>query len=129
MMKTTFLAITAFCLALAACSSDSEDLLEPNQPPPGAPGSCDTAVVTFASTITPLLTSYGCTGCHGGPAPANNINLTSYNGVKAKINDGRLFGAINHQSGFSPMPQGGNKMSACDINKFRAWINRGALNN
>ena len=115
-------------VGLAACSSDSEDLLEPTPPDPVNPA-CDTTTVAFAATITPLLTSYGCTGCHGGTAPAGNFSLTSYNGVKAKVNDGRLFGAINHQAGFRPMPQGGNKMADCDINKFKAWIDRGALNN
>ncbi|RYY20770.1 MAG: hypothetical protein EOO04_19405 [Chitinophagaceae bacterium] len=115
-------------ITLSACSSDSEDLLEPTTPNPANP-TCDTTAVTFSATITPLLTSYGCTGCHSGTAPSGNFVLTSYNAVKAKINDGRLFGAINHQAGFRPMPQGGNKMAACDINKIKAWIDRGALNN
>lgn len=113
-------------LAVASCSSDSEeDLL----PPPAPPSGCDTAQVAFAATITPLLGTYGCTNCHSGTSPSANINLSSYAGVKAKVDDGRLLGAITHAAGFSAMPQGGNKMNDCDINKFRAWINRGALNN
>jgi hypothetical protein len=27
------------------------------------------------------------------------------------------------------MPKGGSKIPDCDINKIRAWINRGSLNN
>ncbi len=128
MKKLFILVAIGFTIALAACSSNSEDLLEPTTPPPGN-NTCDTTGVTFAGTITPLLNTYGCTGCHSGTAPSGNFVLTSYNGVKAKVDDGRLFGAINHQAGFRPMPQGGNKMAACDINKFKAWIDRGASNN
>ncbi|RYG04631.1 MAG: hypothetical protein EOO02_05700 [Chitinophagaceae bacterium] len=126
MIKRTMIVLAGLWLAVASCSSDSEeDLL----PPPTPPSGCDTAQVAFAATITPLLGTYGCTNCHSGTAPSGNINLSSYSGVKAKVDDGRLLGAITHADGFRPMPQGGNKMSDCDINKFRAWINRGALNN
>jgi hypothetical protein len=128
-MKKIIVTLAGLCIFMISCSNDSEDML--TTPPPGGGGnpSCDTTTVTFAGTITPLLNSYGCTNCHSGTSAPGNILLTSYNGVKAKINDGRLWGAINHLAGFRPMPQGGNKMNDCDINKFRAWINRGALNN
>ena len=124
-MKRSILIVTALWLAVASCSSDSEDTLGPITPPTV----CDTTNVTYSTTITPLLDSYGCTSCHSGSAPSGNFMLTSYNAVKARINDGRLWGAINHLPGFTPMPQDGNKMSTCDINKFKAWIDRGALNN
>jgi hypothetical protein len=129
MMKNLSTIIAGLCLFLASCSSDSEDVLTTTPAPGGGGSTCDTSSVTFAGSITPLLNSYGCTNCHSGTNPPGNITLTSYNGVKAKINDGRLWGAINHLPGFRPMPEGGNKMNNCDINKFRAWINRGALNN
>ena len=128
MMKKIIVTLAGLCILMVSCSSDSEDMLT-TPPPGGGPGTCDTTTVTFAGTITPLLNSYGCTNCHSGTSAPGNIILTSYNGVKAKIDDGRLWGAINHLQGFRPMPQGGNKMNDCDINKFRAWINRGAVNN
>src|SRR5688572_440758 len=124
MLKKSVFAFAALCLALASCSSDSEDLL--NDP---TPNTCDTTTVTYSATITPLITKHGCLSCHSGTAPVGGFVLTSYSAVKAKVNDGRLLGAISHANGFSPMPQGGNKMPECDINQFRAWINRGALNN
>jgi hypothetical protein len=55
--------------------------------------------------------------------------LDTYAGVKAKVDDKRLWGAINHFDTFSPMPQGYGKMSDCDIKKVGAWINAGAPNN
>jgi hypothetical protein len=125
MIRKPFYLLATACIYLIGCSSDSEDVLTP---PPVA-GGCDTTKVTYSATITPLLTSYGCTNCHGGTAPVGNINLTSYNGVKAKVDDGRLIGAIHHQVGFRPMPEGGNKMNDCDLSKVRAWVNAGAANN
>jgi hypothetical protein len=124
MFKKSVFAFAALSLTLASCSSDSEDLL--SDP---TPSTCDTTTVTYSATITPLITKHGCLSCHSGTAPVGGFVLTSYNAVKAKVTDGRLLGAISHANGFSPMPQGGNKMPECDINQFRAWINRGALNN
>jgi hypothetical protein len=91
--------------------------------------SCDTTNVTYATTITGLLKNYTCLTCHVGVNPSGGFTLTEYQGVKAKVNDSTLWGAINHFDGFSPMPQGANQMSQCDINKIKAWIDAGAPNN
>lgn len=94
-------------------------------------GSCDTSNVTYSSTITGIIQSYGClaSGCHGGSNPGAGFKLDTYEAVKAKVTDGRLFGAINHTSGFVAMPQNSGKMSQCDINKVKAWIDAGTPNN
>jgi hypothetical protein len=36
---------------------------------------------------------------------------------------------MNQTAGFKAMPQGGNKLDQCDINKIQKWVNAGALNN
>jgi len=92
-------------------------------------GTCDTTNVNYSGTVTAILNSYGCVTCHSGGAPSGGVNLSHYNGVRGKVTDNRLMGAITHSPGFSPMPQGSNKMSACDINKIKAWIDAGAPNN
>jgi hypothetical protein len=92
-------------------------------------GACDSSNVTYSATIKRLLVNYGCLGCHVGGTPSGGINLETHANVKAKVIDGTLFGAINHSPGFSPMPKGGNKMSQCDINKVKAWIDAGTPNN
>lgn len=107
-------------LLLTGCYYDSEEELY---------GTCSTTNVGYSTTITGLLNSYGCLGCHTGPSASGNIHLGNYAEVKARVDDGRLFGSINHASGFSPMPQGASKMSACDISKIKAWIDAGAANN
>lgn len=89
---------------------------------------CDTSNVTYAVSIKPIIAT-NCQGCHSGTAASAGIDLSTYNGVKAKISDGRLWGAINHYTGFSPMPKNAAKLSDCDIAKMRKWINGGSLNN
>ena len=106
---------------LSSCYYDVEEELYPN--------TCNTSGVTFSGTVNPLLTSYGCLGCHSGSGAQGNVNLEGYNNVKAKVADGKLWGAINHQPGFSAMPQGSAKMSSCDISKIKAWIDSGIPNN
>jgi hypothetical protein len=90
---------------------------------------CDTTHVTYSSTLTNIFSNYGCLGCHVGGNPSGGINLENYTNVKAVANNGKLFGAVNHSPGFVPMPDGAAKMSSCDINKVKAWIDAGTPDN
>lgn len=85
--------------------------------------------ITYSNTIKNLIANYDCFSCHGPNNPAAGFSLSSYTEVKSKVDDGRLFGAVNHSPGFVPMPENGRKMDQCDINKVRAWIDAGAPNN
>jgi len=38
-------------------------------------------------------------------------------------------GVISHTPGYIPMPQGINKLSDCQVNQFKKWIQAGAPNN
>ncbi|HQU61000.1 MAG: hypothetical protein KDD02_09345 [Phaeodactylibacter sp.] len=91
-------------------------------------GACDTTNVTYAQTIRPIIQNY-CNGCHSGPSPSGNISYSDYAGLKTTANNGKLLGSIEHAQGYSPMPQNGNKLSACNIALIRAWVNAGAPNN
>jgi hypothetical protein len=104
---------------LGSCYYD----IEPN------PGTCDTSNVTYSGTIAGIIQSNGCLSadCHGGNNPLSGIRLSDYNSVKAM--ETRLFGAVNHSSGFVAMPQNAGKISQCEIDKIQAWINAGAPNN
>jgi hypothetical protein len=108
---------------LSSCYRDNEEELYP------VTGTCDTNGVTYANTVAPLLQSNGCISCHSGAAPSGNISLQTYTAVKAVASNGKLYGAVNHSPGFSPMPKGGAKMSTCNILKIKAWIDAGSINN
>lgn len=89
---------------------------------------CDTSMVTYTTSIK-IIIANKCQGCHSGAMPQGGIDLSTYAGLKAKITDGRLWGAVNHQPGFSPMPKNGAKLSDCEITQLRKWINGGSPNN
>lgn len=94
---------------------------------------CDTTVVTYTVEIMAILDA-NCKTCHGGSADlGGGIQLYDYNVISGLALDGKftygtLLSAVLHEGGAPPMPQGGNKLPECDINKFRAWVNRGAPN-
>jgi hypothetical protein len=110
-------------LSLSSCYYDKEEALY------GAGPACDTTGVTYSSHINSILNNNGCVGCHSGASPSGNINLQGYTNVKNLAVTGRLYGAVSHSPGFSPMPQGGNKISNCEISRLKAWIDAGAPNN
>lgn len=122
-MKTISISFLLLAFLATGCYYDKEEELYPGN------GNCTTTDVSYSVTVSNLLSSYGCIGCHSGTAPSGSINLQGYNNVKARVNDGKLMGSINHAPGFSAMPQGGNKMNSCDIAKIKAWIDAGAPNN
>lgn len=126
-MKRNLLKITALLvLAIAfvsqnACNSSSSN---------ANTTVCDTsAAVLFSTTVKPIMDAKCATsGCHNANAAAGHA-LHTYAGVKACVNSGRFLGSINHAGGYKAMPQGGNKLDQCDINKIQKWVNAGALNN
>lgn len=91
-------------------------------------GGCDTTSVSFSTTINPVIVS-SCNSCHGGSSPSAGISTEGYTNVKAIIDNGRLWGSVNHESGYSAMPQGASKLESCYLQKLKAWINAGAPNN
>jgi cytochrome c5 len=88
---------------------------------------CDTSSVTFSGSVKPILQTY-CNGCHSGAAPSGDISYETYDATKPTALSGSLAGAIEHTSGYSAMPQGGNKLTDCSIATIKKWIALGAKN-
>ena len=95
----------------------------------GCDGVCDTLNVHFAASIQPIMTLQ-CTGCHGAVSPGGNIRLTNYAEIKAQVDNGKLWGSVNHAAGYvaMPSPAGSAKMAQCKLDQIRIWIENGALN-
>jgi hypothetical protein len=89
---------------------------------------CDRTNVTYSASIHPLITAK-CKGCHSGDPPSGNLDLTQHQALQTIALDGRLTGAVTHAPGFSPMPQGGSKLSDCEIEMIGIWVTQGARNN
>jgi uncharacterized membrane protein len=91
-------------------------------------GSCDTAVFTYSGAVKNII-SNKCVGCHNPSSLGGSIDLSTYNGVKAVALNGKLYGSVANQPGFSPMPKNSSKLSDCEIRQIQKWINAGSLNN
>lgn len=110
-------------MTLAGCYYDIEaELYQMNNT------ACDTTGVTYSNTVAPLMQAQ-CVSCHSASFASGNIALDTYSAVKTSALNGSLYGSINYSGGFSPMPQGGNKMNACSIQKIKVWVDAGAPNN
>jgi hypothetical protein len=120
---TALLAVDLVIVLVSAtgCYYDKEEKLYPQTV-------CDTATVTYSSSVVPILLS-NCTVCHGGNTPSAGIKLDTYAGVKVQADNGKLWGAVSQSAGFSPMPKNGTKLSACNLTKIKKWLDAGALNN
>lgn len=88
----------------------------------------DTVNITYSVSVKSIITNK-CQGCHSGTAPQGGIDLSTYNAVKAQVANGKLWGSVNWDPGFSAMPKYGTKLSTCELTQIRKWINLGAPNN
>jgi hypothetical protein len=132
-MKMKIFPLPALTFAVAvmiiSCSKSNEaDVQNPGGTPAPGPGSCDTVNMKYTSNVLPIISSK-CYGCHGNGAINGGVELDSYSKLLVQVNNGKLIGVISHAPGFKQMPQGGTKLSDCDINKIKSWISRGAQNN
>lgn len=55
--------------------------------------------------------------------------MGTYASDRAMAINGSLYGSIAHASGYSAMPKGGNKLTACQLAKVKQWVDGGSLNN
>ena len=110
------------CLvALTACYYDSEENLYPVT-------TCVTTNLSLQQDIVPIL-ERNCYVCHRASVNTANITLEGHNELMKHVNSGKLLGAIRHDPGFKPMPQGASKLIDCDIAKIEQWIADGGPNN
>ncbi|MBK9569624.1 MAG: cytochrome c [Chitinophagaceae bacterium] len=91
-------------------------------------GSCDTTMFTYSGAVKPIMDNK-CAGCHNPANLGGNIDLSTYNSVKTAALNGKLYGSVAHQAGYSPMPKNGAKLSDCEIRQIQKWITAGSQNN
>ena len=89
---------------------------------------CDPNVFTYSKAVKPTIENY-CLGCHNSGNAQGGYSFSTYVEVKSVALNGKLNGVIAHSSGYSPMPQGGAKLSDCKIAQISKWVNAGAPNN
>lgn len=87
----------------------------------------DSVSISYNSHIKPMLETY-CVGCHTSGSASGGVSLDSYANVIAYVTSGSLYGSIAHLNGYSAMPVG-SKLSDCQIQAVKQWIDQGASNN
>ena len=121
-MERRIIKILLICMvALSACYYDSEEALYPAS-------ECVTTNMSYQNNIVPIL-QRNCYVCHSAAANTANVTLEGHGSLMQFVNSGQLLGAINHASGFTPMPQNAPKLIACEIAKIEQWVADGAPNN
>jgi cytochrome c5 len=116
--KTFTALVLPIVILFSGCYYDHAEELYPT-------GTCDATNITYANGVQEIMTRNSCLSCHSGTTPDGGILLDTYANVKLRVSDGKLWGSINHLSGFKAMPQGASKISQCDINKIKAWMDAG----
>jgi hypothetical protein len=106
---------------LSSCYYDSEEDLYPDT-------GCNTENLSYQANIVPIL-ERNCYVCHSVAANTAGITLEGHAKLLEQVTNGQLLGAIRHEPGFTPMPQGASKLISCDIMKIETWIANGAPNN
>lgn len=92
---------------------------------------CDTAVFTFSGAVKPILDRQ-CISCHTGATGYNGVDLSTWAGVKASVENGKLMPSILHTGPFKmpkTVPDGQRKLTECEIKQIQKWIAAGKQNN
>jgi len=115
------LLLLSMTMLLTACYYDNEEYLYSSTP-------CDNTF-TFTSRIAPLVAQQCASGCHEGANPSAGLSLTTYDEIKAIVDNGGFAGSLDGSNGYSIMPKGTTGLSTCDKTAVSAWITAGAPNN
>jgi len=112
--------IFVLILSLTSCSYNSEEDLYPVVEL--------TEPLSYSSDILPILET-NCYSCHQDASICGDVNLEGYNNLVIRVENGSLLGAIMHEEGWMPMPQGADKLSDSQIEKISTWVDEDYPNN
>lgn len=89
---------------------------------------CDTLDLSYINDIKPILREH-CLLCHSEQAAPNmnTVNLEDFNNLKFWIETDTLLGSMEWDTAYSPMPYT-YRVSSCDLDMIKAWINQGMTN-
>ena len=106
-----------FLLALLiACKKDAVDTVD-----------CAGITPTYTPDIKLILDSNcALSGCHDAITQENGKNLSTYAGALAVSQGGDFLGAIQHKSGFVPMPYQSPKLPDSQIELLTCWVQNGS---
>lgn len=115
-LKSVFTLFILFSLVASCKDDETPDTVD-----------CTGLTPTYNNDIKAILDA-SCTssGCHNSVDLANNYDFSTYATASAISQGNRFLGAINHQSGFMPMPQNAPKLSNENIELLTCWVENGS---
>lgn len=121
----SLLLFSGILLSVSSCYYDKEELLYGINN-----GTCTdtTSGTSYSQQVVPVFQQF-CYSCHTGSFPSGGILMGTYAADKAIGQNGTLYGSISHANGYSPMPKGMSKMTACQIASVKRWIDNAMPNN
>jgi len=124
MRKLIFFAGCLFLLAVGCTKTNEEQLLLQAK----QQELCTKDSISFSNDIVPIIHEY-CISCHDAAHANGSVILENYDEVSALASSGDLTGAINHDPGYTPMPNDGRKLTDCEKRALNTWISQGIKNN
>lgn len=120
----TFFALLTVVIFIFACSKDNKEDMNTANP---SVSNCDTAgITTYNKQVKPILQA-NCVQCHNANLAQSGVKLDTYQDAK---NEGAsMLPFIRHDAGVPAnkrMPQGGSKLSSCNISQIEKWIRDGS---
>lgn len=129
------LAAGLFCLLLSASCTYTKG---PEEAPTPNPVSCvtDPASVRYSVEISAIIQN-NCVQCHGAKVAAQlggGHNWENYDQLQEYAKSGSLVGVVEQKDPkyaalYMPRPIGSAKLSACDIDRIKAWVSKESPNN
>lgn len=88
---------------------------------------CTGLAPTYTTDIKAILdASCAKSGCHDTETHENGMDLSNYAGASSASHNENFLGAIQHKSGYKPMPDDGPKLSADKVEKLTCWVQNGS---
>ena len=110
------LSVFGLLVLFVACKKDAVDTID-----------CGGINPTYSADIKPILdASCAKSGCHDAITQENGRNFSTYAGALAASQTPEFLGAIQHKSGFVPMPKDGPKLPDNQVELLTCWAQNGS---
>ena len=87
---------------------------------------CAGTAASYATNVKTILDNNCATaGCHNASSRRAGYDLSSYAASVTSGGNKAFLGSIQHISGYSPMPDGGAKLSEADVKTLSCWVQNG----
>ncbi|MEO6130463.1 MAG: hypothetical protein ABIQ02_01355, partial [Saprospiraceae bacterium] len=88
---------------------------------------CTGVTPTYTIDIKPILdASCAKSGCHDAQSHESGFDFSTHSEAKISSQAQNFLGAIQHASGFVPMPNDGPKLSSDKIKLLSCWVQNGS---